>query len=145
MIKYLNKMSGRTIYVGYWENGRGYEEGVKLIAYFAIIWYYLRIVELFIPPSQQNRPEAFTDQFRSFYDPRRDYYRAQTAELLGWLCEGRCISPDPDVRRHVGSRIITREMAQTRLITTGRHDNAGGLGIVLIQDLCNIKSRRPKL
>ncbi|QQS19447.1 hypothetical protein IPL85_04155 [Candidatus Saccharibacteria bacterium] len=86
-------------------------------------------MDIFIPPSRRSAPEALTNEFRLFYDPRHDFERSDTAEQLLWLSRGRSISPDPDVSLHVGSRILARELAHTRLIAIGRHDNAGGLNI----------------
>ncbi|MBP9761916.1 hypothetical protein KBD11_02490 [Candidatus Saccharibacteria bacterium] len=86
-------------------------------------------MEVFVPPSSQDRPVAFTDQFRSFYDPRQDFSRDQSQELRQWLCDGRSASPDPDVRLWEGSRVLADELANTRRIYIDRHDNAGGLYI----------------
>ncbi len=86
-------------------------------------------MEDFVPPSLRNDKEAFSNEFRALYDPRRDFSRAQVSELLDWLCQGRSRSADPHHQIYVGSRILARELAHTRRISNGRHDNAGGMGV----------------
>lgn len=81
----------------------------------------------FIPPSSQPRLEVFSDDFRSFYDPKRDFSREEGPNLLQWLCDGRSTAVDDEERRYEGSLVLAREMAHTRMIGHRRYDNAIGL------------------
>ncbi|MFZ1249118.1 MAG: hypothetical protein WAQ24_02250 [Candidatus Saccharimonadales bacterium] len=86
------------------------------------------MVEQFTPPSVQGVLPVLTNEFRSFYDPQREYPRNQGQKLIQWMCEGRSNAPG-EVRRSIGARVIAREMAHVRMIAYGRHDNAIGLGL----------------